>query len=112
MYRQGITNFLDVTNFVTVQQAVDDELTYDFLNKRWFINDLKQYVQDENHPFVKYHKSRMTPEHFQLFQRTLNSQPAQENAVISIKTLVVHGMVLQDFYDRKLPTANINGADL
>lgn len=112
MYRQGITNFLDVTNFVTIQQAVDDELTYDFLNKRWFINDLKQYVQDENHPFVKYHKSRMTPEHFQLFQRALNSQPAQENAVTSIKTLVVQGMVLQDFYDRKLPTANIHGADL
>lgn len=111
MYRQGITKFLDVNNFATVQNAVDDELNHDFLGKKWFINDLKQYVLDENHPFVKYHKSRLNEKDYRLFEQTLNSQPAQENAVISIQTLVVHGMVLEDFYSRDLVSVKLDGAD-
>lgn len=111
MYRQGITNFLDVKNFATVQNAVDDELSHDFLGKKWFINDLKQYVTDANHPFVKYYKARLNEQDYRLFEQALNSQPAQENAVISVQKLIVHGMILQDFYSRGLVSIKLNGAD-
>lgn len=111
MYRQGITNFLDVPNFVTVQQAVDSELNYDFLTKRWFINDLKRFTADPNHPFVLYHKSRLSEIDYRLFEQALNSQPAQDNAVITIQALIVHGMILQDFYKRGVVTVNLDGAN-
>lgn len=111
MYRQGITNFLDVPNFVTVQQAVDAELNYDFLGKRWFINDLKSYVADQNHPFVLYHKSRLSEQDYRMFEQALNSLPAQENAVITIQSLIVHGMILQDFYKRGVVTIKLDGAN-
>lgn len=108
MYRQGITRFNDVPNFVTVQQAVDSELDYDFLNHRWYLNDIKEYIKDETHPFVVYHKSRLTSDDYRLFEQAVNSQPSQENAVTNLKTMIVHGMVLQDFYQRALPVVNIN----
>jgi hypothetical protein len=108
MYRQGITNFLDVPNFVTVQQAVDSELDYDLLNHRWSLNDIKEYIKDENHPFVVYHKSRLSTDDYRMLEQALNSQPAQANAVTSLKTMIVHGMVLNDFYQRRLPVVNIN----
>lgn len=108
MYRQGATRFLDVPNFVTVQQAVDAELDYDLLNHKWVFNDVKEYIKDENHPFVVYHKSRLSLDDYRLFEQAVNSQPSQENAVTNLKTMIVHAMILQDFHQRALPMVNIN----
>lgn len=109
MYRHGITGFSHTPSSVTIQQAVDEELDYDFLSHLWSLNDMKEYIKDQNHPFVIYHKSRLTPNDYSLLEQALNSQSdhLNPNAVTNLKTLIVHGMVLNDLYQRALPVVHI-----
>lgn len=96
MFRQAITDFEKKPNTVTIQEAIDDELGYDFLNQKWSLNDIKFFIANADHPFVGYHQARLTPDDYALFVDGVNYQPNKPGVVTSVKEMVVHGRILKD----------------